>query len=228
MNKICIVLVLVFLGIGCATTKKEEASKSVKLQPRTLVAPFKKPDLSPELKNIDEKKLSETSSETGVIFGKTDFEGVLEKSYVRLLFENQDNLAQKYQLHIGDKTKQTIFPWSVETVKPGYFYIELPSGNYKISSISIPVGSTMATETSDINVRVVPKAISYIGTLKVDGIKEKIRLGGVPIIRPGFEYVLQVIDERTEGMAAFHERYPQIHNEILINLMQANSSQNTS
>ena len=82
----------------------------------------------------------------------------------------------------------------------------------------------MATEETDIRINVVPDRIIYIGTLKVVGTKERVKLGGVPVIQPGFEFTVEIIDERNEGIAAFQQRYPNVHSEIVIDLMRREPS----
>ncbi len=199
------------------TDKKSEIQEvEVKVEPKLS-------EVSPELQNIKGKDLEQNAEGKGIIFAKTDFQGVLQTSFVKLFFENQKNLKYKFQLHIGDKSRQTAFPWDVKTVHPGYFFIELPVGPYKITSVSIPVGSTMATEAIDISLEVLPNKIVYIGTLSLVGTKEKIKLGGVPLIKPGFEYKAVIIDERKEGMDVFRQRYPNSLDEIIINLMKVNA-----
>lgn len=81
----------------------------------------------------------------------------------------------------------------------------------------------MATEEMDVSLEVIPDAICYVGTLKMVGTKEKIKLGGVPVIKPGFEYTVEVIDEREEGAAAFNRNYPDFPHGVLIKLMQVNT-----
>ena len=54
------------------------------------------------------------------------------------------------------------------------------------------------------------------------GTKEKIKLGGVPVIKPGFEYTIEVIDEREEGSEAFNKNYPDFPHGVSIKLMQVN------
>lgn len=146
----------------------------------------------------------------------------MKTRYVKFLFEDQEDSAHKFQLHIGENSEQQTFPWNVKTVKPGYFFVELPAGKYKISSVSIPVGSTTATEEIDISLEVIPNTICYAGTLKMVGTKEKIKLGGLPIIKPGFEYTVEVLDEREEGAEAFRRNYPNFPNDITIKLMRVN------
>jgi len=189
------------------------ASKSTKAEePKELPTP-------PELGNVPEENLARPNVKKGVIFAKTDFQGVLEKTYVKLLFEDLANNANKFHLYIGDKEGPQPFMWDVNPVKPGYFFIELPAGTYRISSISIPVGSTQATERTDITLQVLPEKVTYIGTLQMVGIKEKIRLGGVPVIRPGFEYAANIINEKEEALKTFQQRYPRYSQQIIIKLM---------
>ncbi|MBI5150535.1 MAG: hypothetical protein HZA28_07185, partial [Candidatus Omnitrophica bacterium] len=118
--------------------------------------------------------------------------------------------TRSFNLDIEGKTDEDSLIWGGKTVNPGYFFIELPAGSYRISSIAIPVGSTLAEEDINVHFEVIPGAIVYLGTLKVQGTKERIRLGGVPVIKPGFDYDVQVLDERAEGIFAFHQRYPGI------------------
>ena len=54
------------------------------------------------------------------------------------------------------------------------------------------------------------------------GTKEKIKLGGLPVIKPGFEYTVEVLDEREEGAEAFRRNYPNFLHDISVKLMQVN------
>jgi len=214
------ILVLWFFPLilmGCATPRKSPkfVPKAVPIQEEQILAP----DSSPELVNIEEEELKQYAISHGVIIAKTDFQGVLKTRYVKLLFEHQEN-GSKFQLHIGDRVEQQQFPWEVKMVEPGYFFIELPAGPYEISSLAIPVGSTMAEESMKIALEVIPNAMTYIGTLKVIGTKEKIKLGGLPVIKPGFEYTVEILDEQQEGITAFRQQYPTIANNIEINIMK--------
>jgi hypothetical protein len=177
---------------------------------------------SPQLENINDEAMETYVEKKGVIFGKTYFEGVLETSYVKLHFEGKGENAYQYEFYVGDKARQASFLWEVKTVKPGYFFVELPAGDYKITSIAIPVGSTMAEEAMDIDVVVNPGAVTYVGTLNAIGTKERIRLGGLPVIRPGFEYESLVVDEREEAQKVFRERFAAYQGEIMVSLMVAN------
>lgn len=174
------------------------------------------------LKNIGQKDLRKMGLERGVVFAKTDFQGVLKTTYVRLSLAHQEDTTKAFQLTIADKSKESAFPWDVAPVEPGYFYIELPAGKYKIVSISIPVGSTLASEPVDIEFEVLPKTVVYLGTLKVIGTKERIKLGGIPVIKPGFEYTVEVSDEQKEALTTFRSRYPAIRLPIKLQLMKVN------
>ena len=224
-----IVLILALVLNGCSTVSavKEVSSE---LEPIVTIAveptvdsveiTQETKDVSPVLQNVNEDELDQYSLKKGIIFAKTDFQGVLKKSYVKFLFQEQGNLSNNFQLLICEKTPENVFPWDIKTVEPGYFFVELPVGEYKISTISIPVGSTIATENIDISLNVKNNAITYVGTLKIVGTKDKIKIGGVPVIQPGFEYVPEIIDQREEAFQMFNQRYPKFSGEIGIDLMK--------
>ncbi len=177
--------------------------------PQEVVEPTGEPDIEPpEL--------------MGFVFAKTIFEGVLKTNYVRLKFVNADHPERTYELHIGEKEPQLPFAFNVKTVNPGYFYIELPAGKYQITSVSIPVGSATATEDINISFEVLPEQINYLGTLSLVGTKERIKLGGVPVIRPGFEYEAAVLNEFDEGVASFQQRFPNLQGTVSNQLMSLN------
>lgn len=158
----------------------------------------------------------------GVVFAKTQFEGVLKTSFVKLSIVSLEDPKKVFELQIGEKIAQQPFSFNVKTVNPGYFFIELPVGRYRFSSISIPVGGATATEPLDVTFEVLPDRINYLGTLRLIGTKEKIRLGGVPVIKPGFEYEVRVIDEFREGIATFKQRYPNVAGTLTNQLMRIN------
>jgi len=220
MNRIFTLIIIISFLSGCISLQK--VSEPEKIIPEQRKAEFKDPDAPSELQNIKGEDLEEYVQKNGVIFAKTDFQGLLETRYVKFLFEDQDDPEHKFQLHIGEKSGQQAFPWDVKSVKPGYFFVELPAGRYKIVSVTIPVGSTTATEDMDVTLEVLPDAVCYVGTLKMIGTKEKIRLGGVPVIKPGFEYTIEVIDEREEGSEEFIKNYPDFPHGVSIKLMQVN------
>ncbi|MBZ0166072.1 MAG: hypothetical protein K8I00_04635 [Candidatus Omnitrophica bacterium] len=158
----------------------------------------------------------------GVVFAKTQFEGVLKTSYVRLSIVNLQDPKKFFELQIGEKIAQQPFSFNVKTVNPGYFFIELPIGSYKFSTVSIPVGGSTASEPLDVTFQVLPDRINYLGTLRLIGTKERIKLGGVPVIRPGFEYEAQVLDQFQEGVATFKQRYPNVPGVLTSQLMRIN------
>ena len=222
MKKNIVFLVVSLILSGCVTLQKaplpqDESKKIVPEQPKV---EFDEAQVPQELQNIKGEELEEYAQKKGVIFAKTDFQGLLETRYVKFLFEDQDNSSHKFQLHIGENSGQQAFPWDVKTVKPGYFFVELPAGRYKIASVTIPVGSTTATENMDVNLEVLPNTICYVGTFKMVGTKEKIKLGGVPVIKPGFEYTVEVLDQREEGAEAFSRNYPNFPHGVSIKLME--------
>ena len=229
MKKILMICILGLIFSGCVSLQKIdvpvdllETEEAVTAQEETAEKVSPAPDPFLELQNIKGEELEGYVGKKGVVFSKTDFQGLLETRYVKFLFEDIDDSTHKFQLHIGENSDQQTFPWDVKTVKPGYFFVELPVGRYKISSVSIPVGSTMATEKMNVTLEVVPNTICYVGTLKMVGTKEKIKLGGLPVIKPGFEYTVEVLDEREEGAEAFRRNYPNFLHDISVKLMQVN------
>lgn len=212
---IIFILLMAFYVTGCstATSSPSAPDKKVTLPPP---APVEVRDVPLPLENIKPEPLEQAVEKKGVIFAKSDFQGILKAPYVKLLFEHQNDTDDKFQLNIGEKVEGD----ASRSVEYGYFFIELPAGPYKISSISIPVGSTLATEDMDLHFTVQPDTFTYLGTLKVTGTKEKIKLGGVPVIRPGFEYIVDIINEKDEAVKTFHERYPQVTQEAVVDLLK--------
>ena len=220
-NKLIIILFLVFLSAGCASIPK--TTKVIQKEP--LIEPQEEKiseGIISELQNIQDKDLESYVQKKGVVFGKSDFQGVLKASYVKLILEHKDDSMKKFQLYIWEKSEQNSLSQEIKAFYPGYFFIELPIGHYKMSSVSIPVGSTLASEDMDIEFEVVPESITYIGTLRMIGTKERIRLGGVPVIKPGFEYSVEILDENKEAKEIFHQNYPNVTNNILEELMKIN------
>jgi hypothetical protein len=207
---------------GCASVKEGTSSPPKHELRETAEQVSQAQPAMPQLQNVDQYQLESYELQTGVIFAKTDFKGVLEKTYVQLFFEDVNNDANKFILYIGDKAGQQAFPWDVKPVQPGYFFVELPAGEYKVTSITIPVGSTQAIEPIDISLEVTLDQVVYVGTLQVVGTKERIKLGGLPVIKPGFEYAATVLNEQEEAMDIFHQRYPDYSKEIKVEIMQLN------
>ena len=211
-------VLFVSIAAGCAGVKKQPTLPRAGTSHQVKVIP--KPALvSKQLRNIEDNEMQDYVQKQGVVFGKTDFQGVLKTIYVKLLFEHVTDPDKRFQLYIGDSSSQDESLFDVKTVSPGYFFIELPQGRYKISSVSIPVGSTLATEDIDVEFDVLPDSITYMGTLKIDGTKERIKLGGVPVIKPGFEYTLEILDEQKDGISMFRQKYPTVNKNIEVHLM---------
>lgn len=232
MKKFLLILLACCLCSGCVTLQRVTVSEEepedltievIEEEKEIMREILESPDTSPELQNIESDQLEVYVENKGVIFAKTDFQGLLATRYVKFLFEDLEDQEHKFQLHIGESSDQQTFPWDVKSVQPGYFFVELPVGRYKISSVSIPVGSTMATEEMDVRLEVIPNEVCYVGTLKMVGTKEKIKLGGLPVIKPGFEFTVEVIDEQVEGIESFRQQYPNFLQDISVKLMQVSS-----
>jgi hypothetical protein len=223
-----------FLFLGFIIFFAGCASASLKLpKPETGSSTLKKPmeKVRAELKTVPPRELApiaptgtpqdleEPVIPLGAVFAKTVFDGVVKTSYVQLGIIDLADPEKEYQLYIGDKARQKNFPWRIQTVSPGYFFIELPEGVYRFSSISIPVGSTLAVESLDIRFEVAKEKIYYLGTLFVNGEKERVKVGGVPILKPGFVYSLKVVDDLKEAQAELEKRFPQEKREFSRHLM---------
>jgi hypothetical protein len=164
----------------------------------------------------------------GLVFAKTVFQGVVKARYIELMIVDQMDLGKEYQLIIGEKERSNLFFGGIQTVKPGYLFIDLPEGQYRIMSISIPVGTTKAQETMDVEFVVKGHQAIYLGTLKVSGTKEKIRLGRVPVIQPGFEYTVSIVNEEEEAYKSFYSQYPDFKEPIKTQLMRVNQATNVA
>lgn len=156
----------------------------------------------------------------GIIFGKADFQGVLKVEYVKLLIIDENNPDKKYELFFGDKDEPQLLFGQTSFVEPKYFFLELPASKYKITSISIPVGTTLATEKTDIAFTVEKETVIYLGTLRVTGTDQKIRFGLVPLLSPGFDYKIDIINEKEEAIKEFKGKYPLIKRDVQVSLMK--------
>ena len=157
----------------------------------------------------------------GIIFGKADFRGLLKVEYVKLNIVDEDNPEKQYELLFGERDDNNAPTWDARPIEPHYFFLELLAGRYRITTISIPVGTTLATESADISFVVEKETVIYLGTLRVTGTDQKIRFGGVPLLRPGFGYRVEILDEKEEAIRKFKIKYPDIQRDIQVKLMRA-------
>lgn len=215
------IIVCCLLLTSCTASRQQTRSVS-----RPIGADTEKVIVQTQIPPSQENDEIDERVDIGLIFAKTIFEGVVKTSYVELIIVDQDSPDQKFQLIIGDKERQKSFPWKVQTVKPGYFFIELPQGHYRIQSMAIPVGTTKAQEEVDIVFDVNAQKATYLGTLKILGTKEKVKLGGVPVLQPGFEYNVNVVNEESEAYEEFQFHFPEYPDPVITNLMQVNMASN--
>jgi hypothetical protein len=209
MFKIIIYFFLFIFLQGCS------AHKSITHSHNTIP---KKDDVSPP-KSLSETQKPKTVSK-GIVFFKTRFEGILDSSYVKLKILDRINPKDMFELYLSDAREGRFLPWEMKITKNGYSYLRLPVGKYRIATVSVPVGTTQATEVIDINFDVLPNEVLYLGTLILNGTKEKIRLGGVPIIKPGFEYTVEVLNESEEAENEFRRSFPNNKKEIQNKVMK--------
>lgn len=216
-------VVLVFL-LGCVSARKTATPSRSKSVPAVSTRSISRtagqgPSVTAPAADQEMSADAATVLPMGRILAKTIFEGIVQTSYVKLDIVDQAAPQKNFQLIIGDQARQQNFPWQIQTVQPGYFFIELPAGDYRFSALTIPVGTTVATEPMDVTFTVKENKVVYLGTMKVLGTKDKIKLGGVPLIKPGFEYSVQVLDEEPEARGEFEQRYRQ-HGEFEADLME--------
>jgi hypothetical protein len=97
-----------------------------------------------------------------------------------------------------------------------------------VTEIAIPVGSALAEERVLLSFTVVANKISYLGTLDVTGTKERVRFGGVPIMKPGFEYDLRIDDEFEPAKKELEMRLPRHRSPVVKELFKVNTAEGTS
>lgn len=208
----CIFLCAFFVCAGCSTVRTSKEPDVAQVVPR-LAEPRGAP--------LEAKPAVKKNTPPGIIFGKADFRGLLKVQYVKMNIVDEDNPEKQYELLFGDRDENNAPVWDARPIEPHYFFLELPVGKYRIKAISIPVGTTLATETTDIIFIVERETVIYLGTLRVTGTDQKIRFGGVPLLRPGFAYKVEIINEIDEAVHKFRLKYPSVKREIQVELMRA-------
>lgn len=209
----CFFLLFIFaLCPGCASVPPHKQFVPIDATTNPVILPSQDEAISSDV---------EPFAADGIIFGKADFRGVLKVQYVKLNIVDDEDPQKQYELLFGDRDENNAPVWDARPVEPHYFFLELPVGKYRITAISIPVGTTLATETTDIAFTVERETVIYLGTLRVTGTDQKIRFGGVPLLRPGFEYKVEILNEIQEAVHKFRSKYPTIQREIQVQLMQA-------
>ncbi len=215
--KIIFIIFFPVVFSGCAT-KHPLKNPAVQLPPQIM-----RQEVLQSTENINngkEQPISEQLEVKWVVFFKTDFKGLLETNYVRLTISPSDDSSRPFDIHLGDISKASLFSGGHETLKPGYIYLELPEGEYRIESISIPVVTTLAVEKLNLAFTVQKEVVNYLGTLSFNGTKERIKLGGVPVIKPGFDYQMEIRDERIEAFADLGQKYPTVKSPKNVSLIQ--------
>jgi hypothetical protein len=202
MRTFSLFLLITLLLSGCASVP----SKTLPPSKNAVEQPAKRPPKAAPALAV---------ASQGIIFGKADFRGLLKVEFVKLNIVDELHPEKTYELFFGDRTGEDLSP-----VEPHYFFLELPASKYRITSISIPVGTTLATEKTDIAFTVDRGTLLYLGTLRVTGTDQRIRFGAVPLIRPGFDYNVEILNEKDEAVREFRAHYPQIKRDIEIKLMQ--------
>lgn len=201
-----LILTLLFLGCvcGCAALSKEVGGEKAVNSPPESLAPARSPA------HVSHRARQPSAArKVGLVFGKTDFKGLLKAAYVRLTIVNREQKDRAYYHYFGQKDNHSIFPWGRNvSVEPGYFYLQIPPGKYEISAVAIPAGTNIAEESMSLSMEVAADKVNYLGTLEVDGVKENTKFGGVPLVRPGFLYTVAVKDEFDQAQSEFEKMLP--------------------
>lgn len=193
--------VLVFWGAGCASVPEKKIV--------VLESPPAAPAAVAAKSVVEVPPVPETPVvQRGVVFGKIDFQGELKTAYLKVMIEAKANPSEKYPLLIGDLEDPYAWPWNLKRFKPEYFFLTLPEGEYRISSVSILIGSTLVTEGLNVTFAVSPESVGYLGTLSLEGVKERSSLGTFPIIQPGFTCRVVVKNEYQEALMEFRKKHP--------------------
>jgi hypothetical protein len=217
-------LMTVLFLTSCSTTKfPKNVSQDAQSSPKTL-SKSALTSSTQTLSNVEPGTMQEYVEPKGVVFAKAVFQGILATNYAKLILQQLNNPSERFQVFVGSKVDQSSIVPRGQNIRSEYFFIELPQGDYKITSISIPVGTAMATEDSNIVFSVAADQILYLGTLKVTGTRERIKLGGIPVIQPGFEYEVEVLDQFKEGLAVFRQMYPNVASPVAVKLMRVSTA----
>ena len=205
MHKFVFPLISILLFSGCATTSSTQTTIDEVPAVEQAVADKTIPVAEAQIQEQVEEVLEEQNIiPTGIVFAKVDLRGVVEKSYATFSIRNLDDPQYVFELTLGDREQNDGFPWVLQQTENGYFFIELPQGRYQITSVSIPVSSTLAVEPINIYFDVSLQQASYLGYLTIDGTKEKIHWGGIPVVKPGFEYTTMLAHKELEAYTLFH------------------------
>ncbi|MBI5150032.1 MAG: hypothetical protein HZA28_04590, partial [Candidatus Omnitrophica bacterium] len=105
---VCFLIFMVFV-CGCATVPGTQPPSHRIHLPGTVI--FKEEETPAGLQNIENKALEGYVRRKGVVFAKTDFQGVLKTSYVKLHFEGQGKGTRSFNLDIEGKTDEDSLIW---------------------------------------------------------------------------------------------------------------------
>ncbi len=219
MPRIIFPLFLMLAFYGCATTQstKPVSETNIIEKAESIAEELKQ---QPTVDTADAEVLVQEEIEgegplvpTGIVFGKVNFTGVLNKSYALLSIKSLSDESTRFNLTLGDRKQDESLPWQITTTEAGYFFMELPEGAYQMTDISIPVSSTLAVEPINILFNARVDAALYIGDLMIEGTKEKINWGGIPVIKPGFEYEAKANQNTLKAFEVFRQTYPEFTGE---------------
>lgn len=171
---------------------------------------------SANTRNVKGDFALDKTSGNSLVFGKVSLENF--KYWNRGFNLYARNLNTGGQFRIVDDKRMNIFASAVakEKVQDYYFFVNLPSGEYKVFGIYIigAGGYIQIPVNFDLSFLVEPNSIVYIGTLKLSALSR-------PNVFTGrIDYQRDILDEGKETSAELRKRYPQITDEVVGKLMK--------
>lgn len=220
--RMCLLNRFLILVIGMCVSGCAVKSSAVKSLPTSIQR-----NQIQKAKKIEEPNTKQEENKTSLVFLKTDFQGVLKTNYIKLTIISKSDPNKRVNINLGEKVEAILSNQEESHQYPGYVYFELPKGDYQISTISVLAGTTSVTEALNLDFSVILEKNNYLGTLVINGTKEKIKLGGVPFIKPSFDYQLHILDERAEAEQNFKQKYPQNKLPIHVGLLSHSKNDQT-
>jgi hypothetical protein len=136
------------------------------------------------------------------------FRNIYKQAYINLV---QKESKKNFNLHLNESTCwQRLFPHEKEVAL--YFFVELPPGEYEVKQITLAQEWNIYSPAIKFIISQ-DKNIYYIGTLEI------VRSGGTNFWTMQSPVNLYILDEYEEAAKAFKAKYPQIKEEIKIDLM---------
>src|SRR4051812_33561158 len=114
MKALTLIFLVIFMSSCTAVNSSTKTAENSSIQANSSDQPKPAPQPS-------------TLKPAGTIFGKINFAGKIDASYVQLVIVSLANPNNIYQLYVGDRT-QNNFSWKEQALNTEYFFMELPPG----------------------------------------------------------------------------------------------------